>query len=118
MVAQLVRSERWVHHYISGYLRTGEQILKSLCAQLIQAYDLSLFSHQEPGRALNELLTAATRSRRNWPVVVAIDGFDESDDLQQGLLTLPPSLPAGAFIIVTRQTQGVGERDLTVLKPA
>ncbi len=112
VIAQLVRSERWVHHYIGGYLRTGEQILKSLCAQLIQAYDLSynkpLFSHQEPCRALNELLAAATRSRRNWPVVVAIDGFDESDDLQRGSLTLPPSLPSGAFIVVTRQTQGVG----------
>jgi hypothetical protein len=110
VMAQMIRSERWTHHYIGGSYRHGRAIIESICSQLIWAYDLpydgDLYTETDPWGALYLLLDAATRDRANWPVVVVIDGFDESDDLQSGTLSLPENLPSGAFIIVTRQPRG------------
>jgi hypothetical protein len=112
VMAQLIRSERWTHHYVGGSLKHGRAIIESICSQLIWAYDLfhdgqvPLYTENDPCGVLNQLLDAATRDPANWPVVIVIDGFDESDDLQLGALALPQSLPSGAFIIITRQTPG------------
>jgi hypothetical protein len=107
VMARLVQGERWAHHYVGEYLRSGKLILESICAQLIRAYDLPydkpLYTDRDPCRALNELLASAARDRASWPVVIVIDGFDESDDLTHGSLNLPQNLPPGAFIIITRQ---------------
>lgn len=110
VMAQLIRSERWTHHYVGGSYRHGRAIIESVCSQLIWAYDVSYegerYSEADPWGALNHLLDEATRVRANRPVVVVIDGLDESDDLQLGSLSLPGSLPSGAFIIVTRMSPG------------
>jgi AAA ATPase domain len=110
VMAQLIRSERWTHHYVGGSFKHGRAIIESICAQLVWAYDLSydgqLYTETDPCGALNQLLDAATRDRSNWPVVIVIDGFDESDDLQFGTLSLPQNLPSGAFIVVTRKPPG------------
>jgi hypothetical protein len=110
VMAQLIRSERWTHHYVAGSLKNGRTIVESIGAQLIRNYDLpydgQLYTESDPCGPLNLLLDAATRDPANWPVVIVIDGFDESDDLQLGALNLPENLPSGAFIIVTRRPPG------------
>jgi len=104
IAAALVWRERWVHHYVIDDVASPEQILRSLCAQLIVTYGLrhegSLYDEREPSRTLFELLDRAASKPGVRPVVVLLDALDQVAD-GPGSLHLPRYLPAGTCVVVT-----------------
>lgn len=117
VLAELVRARDYVHHFnvATGGIRTADQFLRNVCAQLIVRYRLP---YQElPADAgldtgfLDEVLRAAVRSARadhELPIVVLVDALDEAEapagpDLRAGVnrLKLPASLPEGVVLLAS-----------------
>lgn len=115
LMAELVRRRAYVHHFNVAPLgiRTARVFLENVCAQLIVRYRLEHASvparTTEDGGFLLRLLTEAAADPANRPVVVLVDALDEAED--EGLpaganrLFLPPTLPAGVFVIVSTREQ-------------
>jgi hypothetical protein len=111
LLAQLVKTRGYAHHFnvAPQNIRTPRQFLANACAQIIARYDLS---HEflpdgatEDSSFLVQCLEEATNKPENRPVVLAVDAVDESERLglppRVNSLYLPPSLPEGAYIVVT-----------------
>jgi hypothetical protein len=115
VVAELVRRQRWVHHYLSDGLNAGRALLESVCAQLIVTYQLAadrpLYVEDRPLKRLYEVLEAATKDRSGWPVVILIDGLDQTEP---GFTQfLPKQLARGAYFVVTTRPEGTMSRPLS-----
>ena len=118
IASTLVLRHGYVHHFniASANVRTPQQFLESVCAQLIVRYDLPHEtlppSAGEDGGLLSELLdeaAEAARSRSELPLVIVVDALDEAsvsaDSPGANRLYLPGVLPPGVFIIVTTRDQ-------------
>jgi AAA ATPase domain len=115
VVAELVRRQRWIHHYLSQGLNTGRALLESVCAQLLVTYRLPasppLYLEDQPLKRLYEILEAAAANRGGWPVVIVIDGLDQTEP---GFTQfMPNQLPRGVFFVVTTRPEGVMARPLS-----
>lgn len=112
LIAEMVRREKAVHHFNiqSAGIRTPQQFLRNVCAQLIATYGLdysSLPSDATEGSAfLNALLgKVAGRLRPAEKALLLIDALDESDlgSLTPGAnaLYLPSILPPSVYLVLT-----------------
>jgi NACHT domain len=106
LLAKLVRDRDLVHHFNSALIgiTSRERFLRNVCAQLILRYELP---HERlPTDAMSDsgfLVSLLTRAAERERVVVAVDAVDEAvaaEDMQNRLF-LPPTLPPGAFFVVT-----------------
>jgi hypothetical protein len=112
LLAHLVAGQPgYARHFnvLSEGVRTAEQFLNNVCAQLIGAYRLDPGLFPKSGDASTDLLTrllenSATKARGE-KVIVMIDALDEAmtGTRLPGVnpLTLPRSLPEGCRFIVT-----------------
>lgn len=111
LLAQLVKTRGYPHHFNVALqnIRTPRQFLTNACAQIIARYDLP---HDylpddatEDSNFLVQCLGEAAANPENRPVVLVVDALDESEHLdlppRVNALYLPPSLPEGAYIVVT-----------------
>ena len=119
VVAELVRRQRWIHHYLSDGLNAGRALLESVCAQLIVTYRLAasgpLYVEDQPLKRLYEVLEAVAADRSGWPVVILIDGLDQT---APGFARfLPKQLPRGVFFVVTTRPEGTMARPLSFAAP-
>lgn len=112
LLARLVAGQPgYVRHFnvLSEGVRTAEQFLNNVCAQLIGAYRLDPSLFPKSGNAntdlLRRLLTESAAKTRGEKVVVVIDALDEAmtEARLPGInpLSLPRSLPEGCRFIVT-----------------
>jgi hypothetical protein len=118
IASTLVVRHGYVHHFniASANVRTPQQFLESVCAQLIVRYDLP---HEtlppsvgQDGGFLSELLdeaAEAARSRSQLPLVIVVDALDEAslspDSPAANRLYLPGALPPGVFVVITTREQ-------------
>jgi hypothetical protein len=114
IMAELVRTRDYVHHFnvATDGIRTPDQFLRNVCAQLIVRYKLP-YSELPPdaGRDagfLDVLLrdaTAAAAVQEDLPVVLVVDALDEAEepDTHAGVnrLKLPATLPGGVVVVVS-----------------
>lgn len=111
LLAQLVKTRGYPHHFniAPQNIRTPRQFLANACAQIIARYQLP---HEflpedatEDSSFLVQCLEEATAKVKNQPVVLVVDALDETERLglppRVNSLYLPPSLPEGAYIVVT-----------------
>lgn len=111
ILAQLVKTRGYPHHFnvAPQNIRTPRQFLANVCAQIIARYDLP---HEflpddttEDSSFLVQCLEEAAAKSENRPVVLVVDALDESERLglppRVNNLYLPPSLPEGAYVVVT-----------------
>jgi hypothetical protein len=111
ILSQLIITRGYPHHFniAPQNIRTPRQFLANACAQLIARYDLP---HNiipegatEDSNFLLQCLEEAATNPKNHPVVLVVDALDESerDDLpaRVNALYLPPTLPDGAYIVLT-----------------
>lgn len=111
LLAELVKTRGWIHHFnvASLGIRSPRAFLSDVCAQLIVRYRLDHAvlppAATEDGGFLARLLSEAAAVPDGGPVVIAVDALDEAEDasVRAGVnrLFLPPSLPDGAFFVVT-----------------
>ncbi|MGY1776809.1 ATP-binding protein [Geodermatophilus sp. SYSU D00804] len=117
IMAELVRTRDYVHHFnvATGGIRTADQCLRNLCAQLIVRYELP-YTELPPdaGRdagfldvVLRDAVSAAT-ARDDLPVVVVVDALDEAEEPSGGeykagvnRLKLPATLPDGVVVVAS-----------------
>jgi hypothetical protein len=118
IASTLVMRHGYIHHFniASANVRTPQQFLESVCAQLIVRYDLPHKtlppSVGQDGGFLSELLEEAAEaalSRAQLPLVIVVDALDEAlvsaDSPAANRLYLPASLPPGVFFVVTTREQ-------------
>jgi hypothetical protein len=111
LLAQLVKLRGYVHHFniCTQNIRSTQDFLANLCAQLVVRYELEHFmlpseATQDSG-FLSRLLSEVAEKERDQPVIILVDALDEAEDI--GLapganrLYLPPALPDGVFFVVT-----------------
>ena len=111
VLSQLIKTRGYPHHFniAPQNIRTPHQFLTNACAQLIARYDLK---HKfipedatEDSNFLLQCLEEATANPENHPVVLVVDALDESErdnlPVRVNALYLPPTLPDGAYIVVT-----------------
>ena len=120
VMAELVRSRDYVHHFnvATDGIRTADQFLRNVCAQLIVRYNLP-YGELPPdaGRDagfLDILLrdtAAAAAIHDDLPVVLVVDALDEAEepsgpDYRAGVnrLKLPATLPDGVVVVATIRT--------------
>jgi hypothetical protein len=122
LMAELVRRRDYVHHFnvVTSGIRTAEQFLRNVCAQLIQRYELPYpelpADAGQDGAFLDVLLhdsVAAAEATGELPVVVVVDALDEAQepaDASAGVnrLCLPEALPDYVYVVATIRT-GVDE---------
>ena len=111
LMGQLVRRRGCVHHFnvAPQGIRSPEAFLSNVCAQLIVRYGLDHPAlppeATQDGGFLSRLLTEVVAKPENRPLVVMVDALDEAEDVglppQANRLFLPPSVPAGAYFIVS-----------------
>jgi hypothetical protein len=112
LIAELVKRRGWVHHFnvASQGIRSSEDFLLNVCAQLIVRYGLDHTAL--PPRAgadsgfLLRLLDEASKSANGGEVVLLIDALDEAEPGSgTNRLLLPPRLPYGVFVVATTRPQ-------------
>lgn len=112
LIAEMVRREKAVHHFNiqSAGIRTPQQFLRNVCAQLIATYGLdysSLPADATEGSAFLTVLLGkvAGRLRPAEKALLLIDALDESDlgALTPGAnaLYLPSILPPSVYLVLT-----------------
>lgn len=112
LASQLVRRQGYPHHFniAAQKIRTAQQFLANVCAQLILIHDLehdASWDHEHDSAAFSELLKQAA-DKSPAPVVVVVDALDEAEKSSlpdANRLWLPQVLPAGAFIVVTTREE-------------
>jgi hypothetical protein len=92
----------------SGGTQHAAQFLKHVSAELLIRYELDLKAlpsgvADSPAVLTQFMRLAVERSRE--PVWIVVDALDEADTAAPGAnpLLLPPHLPAGVFVVVTRR---------------
>lgn len=131
LLAQLVKQRGYVHHFntVLQNIRSTDDFLANICAQLIVRYDLdhSLLPPKatENSEFLSQLLRETVEKGAHKPIVILVDALDEVGDvgLHQDInrLSLPPDLPEGVFFVVTKREEfddrlSVGRRKDIYLK--
>jgi hypothetical protein len=114
IMSVLVLRSSYVHHFniAPANVRSPQQFLENVCAQLIVRYGLDYQTlppqaGDDSGFLSQLLAEAADRVRESGglPVVVVVDALDEAEDTglapAANRLYLPPVLPDGVFFIVT-----------------
>jgi hypothetical protein len=112
LLSKLVSDRGYVHHLNSVGLgiRSNEEFLRNVCAQLIIRFKLDIPVPDRISRDagfLSRLLTLAAEEPANLPLVIAVDALDEVQ--ANNRLTLPPSLPSGVFFLITTRYGHRGE---------
>ncbi len=112
IMAELVRTRDYVHHFnvVTGGVRSADQFLRNVCAQLILRYGLP---YQElpadAGRdnsfldvALRDAISAAAAAGERQ-LVIAVDALDEAEKPLEGAnrLLLPHDLPDRVYVVTT-----------------
>jgi hypothetical protein len=114
--AHLVMEHRCLHHFnvaAMGIVRP-DQCLENLCAQIIARYQLGVtylpLTAGRDGGYLDHLLRQASERLNGQKLVIVIDAVDEVQ-IPRGsganVLYLPPSLPQGIYLVLTRRPQPV-----------
>jgi hypothetical protein len=120
VMAELVRTRDYVHHFnvATDGIRSADQFLRNVCAQLIVRYKLPYDElPADAGRdtgfldvLLREAVTAAT-AQDDLPVVLVVDALDEAEEasgeeLKNGVnrLKLPRVLPDDVFVVASIRT--------------
>ncbi|TEU19312.1 MAG: TIR domain-containing protein [Anaerolineales bacterium] len=111
LMGQLVKTRKPVHHFnvVQQNIRTPEQFLANVCAQLIARYKLTDWTiPDEPmqdSTFLVQCLDAAAADPANRPLILALDALDEADwrllPPRVNVHYLPPVLPKGVYIITS-----------------
>ncbi|MFQ5615215.1 MAG: AAA family ATPase [Anaerolineales bacterium] len=111
LLAQLVKTRGYPHHFnvAPQNIRSPRQFLANACAQIIARYDLRHDTIPEDATGdsnfLLQCLQEAAAKPKNRPVVLVVDALDEAERLglpaRVNALYLPPTLPEGAYIVVT-----------------
>ncbi len=119
-IARLVTEQSQVHHFVE--LTPGPEgvaaAIKSIATQLIVAWDLgsSVVNELYPLAAvqqdfLQRLLFLCAERRKavgvDEPIVIAVDGLDESLGSARNALLLPQTLPRNVFVIVAHRPTAV-----------
>lgn len=117
LLAQYVRQTGCLAYFnIMSEGRTrADDFLKSVCAQLIQRYDLNYSLPLHPdnarnGNFLSKLLTEV--AAKTGRVEIAVDALDEVDLTTQNspganVLYLPTTLPDGVYFILTKRPENL-----------
>jgi AAA ATPase domain len=115
LTGQLVKERGYVHHFNVAPLgiRSPQAFLSNVCAQLIIRYELGYpglpAEATQDGGFLSRLLAEAAAEPEHLPLVVVVDALDEAEDvgLPPGAnrLFLPPSLPAGVYVVVSTRPE-------------
>lgn len=131
LLAQLVKQRGYVHHFntVLQNIRSTDDFLANICAQLIVRYDLEHntlpMKATENSEFLSQLLKETNEKGIDKPIVILIDALDEVGDVERdqdiNRLCLPPDLPEGVFFIVTKREEfddhlSVGRRKDIYLK--
>ncbi|MFO7661349.1 MAG: AAA family ATPase [Chloroflexota bacterium] len=115
LLAHLVEQWGSVHHFnvAAQNIRTPDQFLRNICAQLIVRYRLPhsvlpADASKDSGY-LSRLLVEASAQLGAKPLLVLVDALDEAEEVgwssRTNRLFLPPSLPVGVYVIVTTRPQ-------------
>jgi hypothetical protein len=115
VMAELVRTRDYVHHFnvATAGIRSADQFLRNVCAQLIVRYDLPY--RELPASAgldsgfLDDVLRLVVgRPGQERPTVLLVDALDEAEapagpELRAGVnrLKLPASLPDGVVVVAS-----------------
>jgi Cdc6-like AAA superfamily ATPase len=115
LIAYLVKQKGAIHHFNIALqnIRTTQDFLGNICAQLIARYNLNYSFIPPEARQnsgfLSQLLSEAALLEDKKPFIVLVDALDEVDDANLApsvnRLYLPPSLPNGVFFIITTRKQ-------------
>jgi hypothetical protein len=91
-------------------INRADQFLEGVCKQLIDRYQLPYDSlptnATQDGEFLGQLLDEVAQNRNGQPVIIAVDALDEVDEASYknaNILYLPPHLPDGVYLILTRR---------------
>ena len=113
LAAQLVKTRGYVHHFNDAPMGIVKpyQFLESVCAQLVACYGLdrpcnagqSLHSGMYLAGLLEEVSAGLSGEDRAVIVVDALDEAERTFDPQANVLYLPPRLPRGVYLVVTRR---------------
>ena len=124
ILAKYVQETECIAHFnvqLQGPNR-ADQFLESVCKQLVERYQLPYdplpSNATRDGEFLGQLLDEVGQRRNGKPLVIAVDALDEVDPTSYrdaNILYLPPHLPDGVYLIVTRR-RGV-EVPLTTYAP-
>lgn len=124
ILAKYVQETECIAHFnvqLQGPNR-ADQFLESVCKQLVERYQLAYdplpSNATQDGEFLGQLLDEVAQRRNGKPVVIAVDALDEVDSASYrdaNILYLPPHLPDGIYLIVTKR-RGV-EVPLTTYAP-
>ncbi len=116
-LAWIARERGYVHHFVRLMPDPADigTALRNLAAQLIRAWDLDTYAvggilppAADRPEFLREVLEAAAAQRdilrRGEPVVLAVDGLNETSPLAgRTPLGLPRTLPAGVYVLVSQR---------------
>jgi hypothetical protein len=118
IAAMLVLRGSYVHHFniAPENIRSPQQFLENVCAQLIVRYGLDHprlppQAGEDSGFLSQLLMEAADRARQRGelPVVVVVDALDEAEDIglapSANRLYLPRALPPGVFFVLTAREE-------------
>jgi hypothetical protein len=113
LVAKLVNDRGYIHHFniASQNIRSPRAFLESVCAQIIDRYELPAdhippSAFEDSSYLVTSLQSAIDQqSDPDEKIVIAIDALDESDRQNlpawANLLYLPASLPDNVYIVLT-----------------
>jgi hypothetical protein len=115
LAAHLVKTRGFVHHFniATQNIRTVQNFLYDVCAQLIVRYQLEHDRVPEEAASdsafLSQLLAEAAAKQENLPVILLVDALDEAEQFGLGSLAnhlyLPQTLPEGVYFILTSREQ-------------
>lgn len=112
IIAEYVRrTECVVHFNVQGRYETAEELLKTLCTELPNRYQLTSKTlpadSKQYGAFLDNLLAETANNRKGKQVVIAIDALDEVDlfthNSNDNILYLPRYLSEGIYFVMTRR---------------
>lgn len=100
-----------VHFNVQGQYETAEELLKTLCIELIDRYQITSKTVptdvKQYGSFLDRLLAETAQNRNDKQIVIAIDALDEVDLSTQksndNILYLPRYLSEGIYFVMTRR---------------
>jgi hypothetical protein len=115
LMAHLIEQRGYIHHFnsLTQGIRSTRDFLENLCAQIIVRFGLDYQSLPKGAGSssgpLVDLLSEVIETTTEKSVVLVVDSLDESEEgASKGganRLLLPPTLPDGAFFIVTTREQ-------------
>src|SRR5689334_2170477 len=115
LVAELVKRTGCAHHFniASQNIRSTNDFLANICAQLVVKYDLPHPVLPPNATAdsgfLSQLLVEVSSKNQPHPVLILLDALDEGDNAtlppEVNSLYLPQAVPPGIFFLVTAREE-------------